>query len=313
MTGKKEAGMEAGEEAVEHDLDKIQADTMKGNAAHAGAYFAAGWLPIPMRVPGEQFRNKDGGVEVADGKRPAILWRGLADRDETPGDFALLLSYWNRRPEHGVALLLRPSGLLVIDADSYAAVQEVVDNTQETCHNVVKTRKGAHFYYRRPDHCPPLRTVQRGTSGKIDILADGFVVAPPSMHASGFQYQWHSAGSLQDAPDWAVGLLMAIRERSYVNAGVDPSSEQPRRLSANESMRLMAADERVYHYMSGQLKAEDRSRALWLSMNCLIRLGYDDATIANLIWFSALGEKPRSRGIGWLGDELARARLELTP
>lgn len=286
---------------------------MDSSLDYAGVYVAAGWLPIPMRVPGEQFRNKDGGMETADGKRPAILWRGLADRDETPGDFALLLSYWNRSPERGIALLLRPSRLLVIDCDSPEAVQEVIGNTQEPCHNVVMTRKGMHCYYRRPGHCPPLRAVQRGTSGKIDILADGFTVAPPSMHASGFRYQWHSSGPLQDAPDWAVGLLMAIRERSYVSAGVDPSSEQPRRLSENESLRLRAADERVYHYMSGRLKAEDRSRALWLSMNCLIRLGYDDATIANLIWFSALGEKPRSRGIGWLGDELARARLELTP
>lgn len=298
---------------AEHDERTIQVDKVEDNSIdRAETLIAAGWVPIPLRAPGEQFRTKTG-VETADGKRPAIKWRELADYDSPPAETPELLEHWRRHPDWGVAVLLRPSGLMVVDADSPEAVKEVINNTQEPCKNVVLTRKGAHFYYRRPTHCPPLRAIQRGTSGKLDILADGFVVAPPSVHASGFRYQWQRVGPLQDAPDWAVGLLMAIRGRSYVSAGVDPSSEQPRHLSVNESLRLRAADERVYHYMSGRLKAEDRSRALWLTMNCLIRLGYDDATIANLIWFSALGEKPRSRGIGWLGDELARARLELTP
>lgn len=279
----------------------------------ASAYVAAGWVPIPLRKPGEFFVTLEG-RQTADGKRPAIRWRALADFDSPPPETPELLRHWRwMHPEHGVALLLRPSQLLVIDADSLEACEEVMANCDAPCSNVVLTRKGMHCYYRRPAHCPALRTVQRGISKKIDILADGFTVAPPSMHASGFQYAWHSTGPLQEAPDWAVGLLLTIRERSYVSAGVDPSSEQPRCLTAAESARLHAADKRVYHYLLGQIRPEDRSRALWLTMNCLIRMGYDDATIANLIWFSTLGEKPRSRGIGWLGDELARARLELTP
>lgn len=291
----------------------IQVDNVKDNSIdHAETLVAAGWVPIPLRAPGEQFRTKTG-VETADGKRPAIKWRELADYDSPPAETPELLEHWRRHPGWGVAVLLRPSGLLVIDADSPEAVQEVIDNTQVPCRNVVLTRKGAHFYYRRPAQCPPLRAIQRGMSGKLDILADGFVVAPPSVHASGFRYQWQRVGPLQDAPGWAVGLLMAIRERSYVSAGVDPSKEEPFRLTADQSAQLRARDQRVYRNILGLELPQDRSRAIWLAMNTLIRLDYTDAQIGNLIWYSALGEKPRQRGIAWLGDEIARARLELTP
>lgn len=277
------------------------------------AYIAAGSVPIPLRCPGESFRTKTG-IETADGKRPAIRWRELADYDDQPAEVGALLEHWQRRPDWGVGVLLRPSRLLVVDCDSPEAVAEAIANTGEPCHNIVLTRHGAHLYYRRPAGCPPLRTVQRGASGKIDILADGFMVAPPSVHQSGFVYRWHSTGPLQEAPEWAAGLLMAIRERSFVSAGVDPSREQPLRLTAAQTERLKARDRRVYHYMLGKMPIEDRSRGIWLAVNTLIRLReYDDAQIANLIWYSALGEKPRQRGIEWLGDEIARARLELTP
>lgn len=279
----------------------------------ASAYVGAGWVPIPLRKPGEQFTTEEG-PQIADGKRPAIRWRELCDmRLPSPGA-PQLLEHWRQRPERGIAILLRPSQLLVIDADSPEACSEVMANCDEPCNNVVLTRKGMHCYYRRPEGCPALRTVQRGISRKIDILADGFTVAPPSVHQSGFVYQWHSTGPLQDAPDWAVGLLMAIRERSYVSSGVDPSSQPPIQLTEDQSWELFVRDRRSYHYLSGQVRPEDRSRAIWLTVNTLIRLKYDDATIANLLWYSApLNEKPRERGIAWLGDEIARARLEITP
>ena len=281
---------------------------------YASAYVSAGWVPIPLRIPGEALVTKEG-PQIADGKRPAIRWRALADFDSPPPETPELLQHWRwMHPEHGVALLLRPSQLLVIDCDSPEAIQEAIENTQTPCQNIVLTRHGMHLYYHRPEGCPALRTVQRGTSKKIDILADGFTVAPPSVHQSGFVYQWHSIGPLQEAPDWAVGLLMAIRERSYVSAGVDPSSQSPIRLTEEQSWELFVRDRRSYHYIAGRVRPEDRSRAIWLVTNCLIRLKYDDATIANLLWYSApLNEKPRERGIAWLGDEIARARLEITP
>lgn len=278
----------------------------------ATQYVANALVPIPLREPGEKFNTKEG-PQVADGKRPAIKWRELADYDSPPAETHELLEHWGRHPRWGVAVLLRPSRLLVVDADSPEAIQEVISNTPTRCLNIAMTRKGMHCYYRRPDHCPPLRAVQRGTSGKIDILADGFVVAPPSMHASGFQYRWHSTGPLQEAPEWAVALLSVIRERSYTSAGVDPSSEPPYRLTEKQSLILRARDKRVYHHLLGQDLPTDRSRAIWLAINTLIRLHYTDQQIASLIWYGALSEKPRQRGIAWLGDEIARARLELTP
>lgn len=107
----------------------------------------------------------------------------------------------------------------------------------------------------------------------------------------------------------AAPLLMLRKPRT---ASVDPAAEEPYRMSENESLRLRANDGRVYHYLSGKVQPEDHSRAIWLTLNTLIRLGYTDQRISNLLWYGGLQAKPRERGAAWLGDEIARARLELT-
>lgn len=296
----------------------------------ATEYVAHGWLPIPLH-PGE--------------KRPAVKFAHLAEQDVAlaPGVF---LPYWQSVPGAGVAVLMRPSGLLVVDCDSMDAVREAISNTPEPCNNVVESRQGVHLYYRRPADCPPLRTVRRGASGKIDILADGYMVAPPSVHPSGHRYKWLRQGPLQDAPAWAVGMLSAIRARSIAHTRLDPESVAgafPR--TAEEAAMLRNAircrDSRVAAYLTDPaIRAMgakvDRSAILWLTMNTLIRLlGSDigptcpdrerlkniigdltDESIAKVVWFGTLGselvgEKPRQRGWQWFCDEIARARLEI--
>lgn len=296
----------------------------------AAKYEAMGWLPIPL-VPKE--------------KRPAVKFAALAAQDFVlPDDNRL--TYWAGTPNAGVGILLRPSQLLVVDCDSEAAVEEAIANTDEPCNNVVVTAHGAHFYYLRPEGCPPLRTVHRGISGEIDILADGYMVAPPSVHPSGRRYEWYRQGPLQDAPAWAVGLLSAIRARSIAHTQIDPQAAAgafPNTAAEADMLReaIRFRDARVATYLSDPtLRSRgakiDRSEVLWLTLNTMIRLlGSDigpccparrrlkktigdlpDDSIAKVIWFGTLGsdlvgEKPRQRGWQWFCDEIARARLEM--
>jgi len=292
------------------------------------SYTELGWLPIPL-VPGT--------------KKPAVKFKHLTDSDcalPIPG----IAGQWKYNPSFGCAVLLRPSGLLVVDCDSKDAVMEAMANTPEPCNNVVLTTKGAHFYYRRPDGCPALRTVHRGASGKIDILANGYMVAPPSVHPSGTSYKWLRQGPLQDAPDWAIGLLSAIRERSIAGVLLDPSAVANAWPTSPEEVSTLrdavaCRDARVVALLTQpafELGAvPDRSTVLWLTMNTLIRLGSNvgpsnaahrrlkntigelsDESIAKVIWFGTLGSdfvgiKPRERGWQWFCDEIARARLEI--
>lgn len=296
----------------------------------ACAYLARGWAPIPMK-PGV--------------KEPAVKFKHLAESD-VPMQAIPRAEYLVHTPNAGVGILLRPSGLLCIDCDSREAVSEAIRNTDVPCNNIVLSTKGCHMYYRRPENCPPLRTVHRGASQKIDIMADGYMMAPPSIHPSGHRYEWLVQGPLQDAPAWAVGFLQAIRERSIAGTTLDAQSVAGAFPSTREEAELlrqaiMCRDPRVAAILStppapGAQQKVDRSNLLWLTMNTLIRLlGSDvgpsnkardqlkntigelsDETIAKVVWFGTLGsdlvgDKPRERGWQWFCDEIARARLEL--
>lgn len=281
------------------------------NLTAAREYLSRGWLPIPLMKAGTQYRNKEtGAVEVSDGKTPASKFAHLADL-EPPFDPAFL-GPWERRPELGVGIMLKPSHLVVIDCDSKEAVAEAVGMTPERCNNVVITRQGAHLYYRRPEGCPAARAIRKGASGKIDVMAAGYMVAPPSVRGNGFQYQWFSRRELQMAPDWAVGLLMAVGERQATDAPViDPALALLAQPVDMGKMSAMFFNAPSLDYLSGRTVPVDRSKAIWLCILDLMRFGASDEQIFREIWYGPLGEKPRSRGPAWLSNEIARARREL--
>lgn len=298
------------------------------------AYLDNGWLPIPL---------------ARCTKKPVVKFKHLLDYDhfwQVPWEsLSYLMAPWVGDPSLGVGILLRASELVVVDCDSVGAVEEAIANTPEPCNNIVQSSKGAHFYYRRPAGCPPLRTVHRGESGAIDILANGFAVAPPSHHKSGFVYTWVRQGPLQDAPGWVVGMLSAIKERSIANTLLSPEAVKGAFPNTREEALLLLEairrrDLRVHAWLHNPTtqngEKQDRSYILWLTINTLIRmLGSDigpsceareqlkntigdlsDESIAKVIWFGVLGsdkvgEKPRERGWQWFCDEIARARLEI--
>lgn len=299
-------------------------------------YLGRRWLPLAM-VPGT--------------KQPVTKFKNFLNYESfgaiPPEMIPYLLQPWKEDPEFSVGILVKPSELVVVDCDSLEAVREAIANTGEPCENIVQSRNGAHFYYRRPAHCPPLRTVHRGESKKIDIMANGYMVAPPSVHSSGWQYRWLKRGPLQDAPDWVVGLLSTIRDRSIATKLLDPSAVKdafPN--TAAQAMDMVQAIARINPQVSAALHdpraskalGNDRSQALWLTINTLIRLlkhdrgatvyqpawlrlknaigDVSDETIAKVVWYGSLGsdiigEKPRQKGWQWFCDEIARARLEI--
>ncbi len=124
-------------------------------------------------------------------KRPAISqWADLQRRQPTPAE---LLMWFGRHNNYNLALVTGVQGLTVIDFDSleaYLSWREwassnlfanfVAENTFQ-----VLTARGVHVYIAldQPMRCKP-------TGKKIDIKSQGgYVVAPPSIHLSGHQYE----------------------------------------------------------------------------------------------------------------------------
>jgi bifunctional DNA primase/polymerase-like protein len=126
-------------------------------------YLRRGWPILPL-LPGAK---APAGRLVPDGV------------DDASADPVVATAWWLSLPAAGVGVALAPAGLLVIGPDSPAWLVEFERlGLPDTA--VAESRPGhRHYYYRRPAGCRLHRLCK---SGEYDILTNGYVVAPPSIH-----------------------------------------------------------------------------------------------------------------------------------
>jgi hypothetical protein len=96
--------------------------------------------------------------------------------------------WWRKWPNSNIGIACGPSGLAVFDVDGpegYDQLLSIINPIPNTL--AVQTRRGAHLYFQ--GSCPSSSRARDGE--KLDVRGQGgYVVAPPSVHASGFQYRW---------------------------------------------------------------------------------------------------------------------------
>lgn len=127
-------------------------------------------------------------------KKPLVRWRGYID--QRPGT-ALISLWWNRWPDANIGVVTGSiSDLVVVDADlKKASVSDMDDFLREHPTDlVVETGSGGrHFYYRHPNTAVVNRVAK--DDSKFDVRGDGgYVVVPPSSHASGREYTFLTGG-----------------------------------------------------------------------------------------------------------------------
>lgn len=131
------------------------------------------------------------------GKCSKSAIRKWADLRENPATDDTIDEWWSEQPDGNIGLLTG-NGLVVVDCDSPEAVAIVESRLPKTPWRV-KTRRGCHFYYRGNYRCSKIE------HHSIDIKgAGGYVVAPPSIHETGFVYEWMRDGGTEE---WEVGDL----------------------------------------------------------------------------------------------------------
>jgi putative DNA primase/helicase len=148
--------------------------------SNVGDLWARGWSIFPLRPRS---------------KAPLQPW---AEYQKRPPSFEEL-DAWLTRPERlnfGIATG-RVSGIFVLDVDSEAAMAWANEHFPP-CTLRVKTAKGKHFYYPYSGDRPLRNTVRvkyQGEALDIDVRAEGgYVVAPGSVHPSGFVYTAEGEG-----------------------------------------------------------------------------------------------------------------------
>ncbi len=163
-------------------------------------YAGRGWrvFPVHTTVSGQCSCGRPCGNQAS--KHPRIReWQKAATTD------SVQIEKWFRRwPDSNIGIATG-GGLVVVDLDGAAEIERFRTITEphgglpDTL--VAATGRGLHVYL----------AGNWGTTKKVDGLlvrgTGGFVIAPPSWHASGKQYQWVKDLPCATAPEWFMQWL----------------------------------------------------------------------------------------------------------
>jgi len=147
------------------------------------------------------------------GKTPLVRWRGYQSQLPEEDDIRF---WWRKWPLANIGLATGElSGILVLDADGTDARKEVLRRGGLENTPTVWTGKigGAHFHLAYPGG--DVRNFARKLPGTDMRAQGGYVLMPPSVHATGNEYRWaEGTRHLPRAvvPEWLTELFTASPE-----------------------------------------------------------------------------------------------------
>jgi predicted transcriptional regulator len=137
--------------------------------------------PIPLRIPGESYRDKDGKQKIAKGKEPPFPWKEFQKRPLTASEIERLFT---KKQDNNIGIVCGKvsQNLVVLDFDDINLYTDLVSKNpiiRSLSRNslTVRTKRGIHVYVRTLD-----KTVSQETKEKIphlDIKGQGGLVAAP--------------------------------------------------------------------------------------------------------------------------------------
>lgn len=147
------------------------------------------------------------------GKHPRTM-NGVKD---ATNDLHQVRQWWQSWPDANVGIACGPSKLVVLDIDPRHGGDEalrdlVYGRDWPDTPTAITGGGGQHYYFRAPEGTP-IRNSSGVLGPGIDVRGDGgYVVAPPSSHASGRTYEWEAGlapGEVKAAslPQWVIDLL----------------------------------------------------------------------------------------------------------
>jgi hypothetical protein len=147
---------------------------------------------------------------------------GFKDASSDPEQ---IQAWWEQWPDAAIGLPTgRASGVYVVDIDrgkdGPASWQRLEDIHRDVVTMVARTGGGGwHLYFEAPEF--ELRNTAGRLGDGIDTRGDGgYVILPPSPHASGSSYEWRKWRRPQHLPNWVADAVRGQRE-----AGIQERSE----------------------------------------------------------------------------------------
>ncbi len=188
-------------------------------ASWALKYAFWGWKVLPLHAASRGTCSCRDPECASPGKHPRTA-HGVHDASRRPEQ---LRRWWAAWPDANVAVATGP--LVVVDVDGEQGHESLV--ALQSHHGIalpvtpwVETARGRHLYFLAPNRDIPNSSGRIGPG--VDIRgAGGYVVAPPSRHASGPRYRWHELHSdIAILPQWLVRALITPR----TSAGPSPAA-----------------------------------------------------------------------------------------
>jgi hypothetical protein len=159
---------------------------------HALEYLAQGWSVIPLAP-----KNK---ICILNTWKPYQYARATEEE---------IRSWWAINPEANIGIITGAiSGIFALDVDGQEGLESLKGKALPPT-PVTKTGKGNHYIFKLPKGFE-IKNSARKIGPGLDIRGEGgYIVAPPSIHASGTKYEWLIQDYPAEAPEW---LLNAIKE-----------------------------------------------------------------------------------------------------
>ncbi len=158
------------------------------------------------------------------GKEPTVpKWRGGNGHLDATTDVDRVREWWRRWPNANIGIAADArSGLLVLDIDprnggdiELAALEAKHGSLPDTV-EALTGGGGRHLIFQRP---ADLKFRGKLADG-VDCKADGYIVAPPSVHPNGTPYRWEVCGhpletDLAVLPPWVLQRIIQFDAEEY--------------------------------------------------------------------------------------------------
>ena len=230
------------------------ADVSATPLAAALSYAARGWPVFPVHSIRRQ------GTQCTCGRRdcgsPGKHPRTESGLKDATVDERTIRGWWQRWPDAGVAIATG-RGLVVVDIDvhkggddSYVDARRALGDVPDTV-EVITGSGGRHIYLAAPEGVA-VRCSAGQLGPGLDVRGDGgYVVAPPSLHASGRRYQWESSGDPDEVavapmPEGWLARLTAPQRGRALGVAAEVFGEGQRNVglfSLARSLRARGLDE----------------------------------------------------------------------
>jgi len=172
------------------------------------------WQVFPLHTPREGACScRDDGCKSI-GKHPRTI-NGLKDATTSTETIA---RWWGMWPDANIGLRTgRESGIVAIDVDPRHGGDDALHRLEREHGELPATvtsmtgSGGLHLIYRHPGE--PVKNSAGDIAPGVDVRGEGgYIVAPPSSHASGRPYTWSVDGTpdeveLAELPDWLAQRL----------------------------------------------------------------------------------------------------------